>query len=288
MSKIKFNKEWYSRNRVAINCNTRLESILLTRELHKLKIDSDWDMDSIYDIYKEKTCYECDRNLRISYGSVNYYVDGRYMIVSFSDLEFESDVTESEIEEYNSLTKYCANLNKNTSNKTTILREYVKLNNGDIIHVRYKELYENGLTGIITSNGILYTNGTFDCINIQSDVIDKELEWYIPSKDIKDELLLSVSQFLFKGVLDFSLKKLIVYVEDKPKKIETKLYKVSLSTNGFKNSYYISDNSIEIGDVVSIDSSGLYSGSYGIVTDIKYRELTEEGLKPYSNITKIK
>lgn len=284
MSKIKFNKEWYSRNRVAINCNTKAESILLTRELHKLKIDSDWDMDSIYDIYKEKTCYECDSSLLISYGSVNYYVDSRYMIVNFSDLEFESEISESEIEEYNSLTKYCANLNKNTPIKSTILRGEVKLNSGDIICCNYEFNGDN--IGIITEDYILYNTGEFGRLSGIDEMIKNYLVWYIPRESLNNGELLS--KFLFKGKLDDDLKDLIIYVEDDPKKIETKIYKVSLSTNGFKNSYNISDeNNIEVGDVVSI-SRGLYSGDYGIVTEIKYNELTQERLNSYSKIIKIK
>ena len=324
MSKIKFNKEWYRDNKVVIHCKYRIDAIRLIGELSK-EFDKigikDFYNETLnrYDRYLSNTCYSYEQEEgNISFGDVNYYIDNNYSVINFSDLEFESEYELNEDDlgyeefdnSFNNLediisdippkksVKFKATVVKpnqpivetDIQNKKTILRGKVKLNNGDIIHVKYKELYENGLTGIITSNGILYTDGLFDLIDrIQSAIIDEELEWYIPSKDIKDELLLSVSQFLFKGVLDDELKELIIYVEDnKPKKRTVETFEVKFCRNSIVvKSPYISDEDIKIGDVIS-PTDGFLTDRYGIVTDIKCKELTEEELNKYAKITKIK
>lgn len=299
MSKIKFSKEWYRDNKIAINCKTNEEAIQLFREF--IKIDIRWNKNdnklSIHNTYfddnKDNICYTIEDNFyNLTYQYKDYFLKEGYTIINFSDLEFESDIIKNEpkiTKTENEECGYDLPVEVDKSDKNHILRGNVKLNSGDIIHVRYKELHKNGLTGIITSNGILYTAGLFDSLScIQSTIINEELEWYIPSKDIKDESLL-VSQLLFKGELKDRLKELIIYVEDnKPKKRTVETFEVKFCRNSIVvKSPYISDEDIKIGDVIS-PTDGFLTDRYGIVTDIKCKELTEEELNKYAKITKIK
>lgn len=289
MSKIKFNKEWYVNNKIAIHCRTEVESKSLTKELHKLDIDKNWDMSVAYKYYREDVCYECDENLFMSYGNVSYYITHNYLIINFSDLEFESDIIKNEskiTKTENEELGYDLSVEVDKSDKNHILRDEVKLNSGDVICVKNSSLYS---FGIITSIGILYANGLCNSLdNIQSNIINKELVWYIPSKDIKDKLLL-VSQFLFKGKLDDKLKDLIIYVEDEPNKVGVEIFEVKFKkTNIFPICFINGDNKcIFKGDVVS-PTSGVYKGYYGEVIRTKIEKLTQEELNSYSKITKIK
>ena len=298
MSKIKFNIEWFKDNDIAINCKTMEESETLHKELQKLKIDDTYDISIYYHNYLDNTCYDMAQRkfssrYEVFYSGIECYMKKGYTIIKFSDLEFEDEIVENKPKISKTENKECGYdlpVEVNKSIKKTILRGEVKLKEGDIVHAEYKGLYKDGLTGIVTPSGILYVNGGGDICDSIQIIIDNELQWYIPSRDIKDKSLhLEASKLLFKGELFDELKDLITYVVDKPKKVKVATYEVGISSIGTKHrSLCTSDNQyIEIGDIASIDE-GLYAGRYGIVTNIKYEELTEDELKLHSKITKIK
>ena len=291
MSKIKFNKEWYKDNKIAINCKTNEEAIQLFREF--IKIDIRWNKNdnklSIHNTYfddnKDNICYTIEDNFyNLTYQYKDYFLKESYTIINFSDLEFESDIVKNE----SKITKteneelgydYVAEVDK--SDKNHILRGDVKLNSGDIIKSK------NYSIGLVVGDCISWSDGGWD----EATETGYDLEWIIPSESLKTDKGYEVGRLLFNGELKDSLKDLIIYVEDdKPKKVETRIYHIAVSENRDKyRSFCISSRTdIEIGDIVSIDK-GLYSGKYGVVISTKYKEISEEDIKKhYSNITKIK
>ena len=291
MGKIKFNKEWYRDNEIVVNLKTEDEANKFIKELIKVGITHWIDGSPLSEFnkfsqYGGNTCYNYDSS-ELYCASKSCYLGINYTVIKFSDLEFESEISENEPKITKVESEECGYkpvIEVDKTVKTTILRSEVKLKVGDIICTNYEFNGDN--IGIITEDYILYNTGEFDLL---SSIDKKRLMWYIPREDVKNKGEY-ISQFLFKGNLHNELKDLIIYVEDdKPKETKIKTYIIGISSNEDKRNFCVSDNpNIEIGDMVSIDN-GLYSGRYGIVNGIRYEELTKEEIKKYySNITKIK
>jgi hypothetical protein len=302
MSKIKFNKEWYNDNRVAVNCKTKEEAKIFIIELAKTIGIAHWfDKDTYYCSHEhgEETCYSCCSDKIVS-DTKSVYIKNGFLVIKFSDLEFERDIeclfpfgwdiylntmTDSKIEHYKALTNSCTvekpePIEVDPPIKRTILRGDVKLSTGDIISIN------NNKTGIVIGDCVSWNDGNWQHI---SDKLYDSLVWIIPSESLKTDKGYEVSKLLFENELVCSLKDLIIHVEDTPKEIETIIIlEVKFSSVSGMSYTYISDNDyVSIDDIVS-PISGHHSNMYGTVVSAKCKDLTQEQIDTYDKVIKIK
>ena len=318
MSKIKFNKEWYRDNDIVINFKTEEEVNKFINELAKVEI-TEWScgdelkLNNRFCSYKFETCYRLEQDYTISYCSINYFKKD-YTILKFSDLEFEDGINHLSLEDvgldkdflknilneddlgyeeldnsFNKLPDIVSNsiikksepiIETNTPIKRTILMEDVELNNGDIVKSK------DEIIGIIVGDCVSWNNGRWhDSLN------DLDLEWIIPTEKLSHNYGYEVSQLLFKNELKDNLKDLIIHIQDKPKEIKTRtveVFSVKFCKTDLGLSHFISDSEeIFLADIIS-PIRGEYEDLYGEVINIQCKELSEEELKSYNKIIKIK
>ena len=294
MSKIKFNKEWYHDSRIAINFRTEEEADKFIIELVKVGITNWFDGRPLlgfnkFSLYGGETCYNYDSSTTLYCASKSDYLSVDYTIIKFSDLEFEDGIDKNTPE----ITKtdngqwgYEPLVEVKESNKRTILRESVELKNGDIIGV---DDLGTETVGLITEDYVIYNTGLHSSLKDMWYTIDNILLWYIPREELKDKAF-EVSRTLFKGEIN-KLKDLIIHVQDKPKEIKTKtveVFSVKFCKTDLVLSHFISDSEeICVKDIVS-PIRGEHEDLYGEVINIQCKELSEEELKSYNKIIKIK
>ena len=285
MSKIKFSKEWYRDNDIVINCRTEEEANKFIEELAKVEVtewgsNNELKLNSKFNSYKSETCYRLEQDYTVTYCGINFFEKEDYSIIKFSDLEFESKAL------INSRTvdKLEPSVETNTPIKRTILRESVELKNGDVFEIIYSNVKS---IGIVIDDHVLYNDGTWDGLDIT-----KNITWIIYGEDIKSMSIgHEISQLLFKNKLDDELEDFITYLIDKPKepvKKTVEVFTVRFCKTESGMSHYISDSEeIFVEDIVS-PIRGEYEDLYGEVINIQYKELSEEELKSYNKVTKIK
>ena len=325
MSKIKFNKEWYNNNRVAVNCKTKEEAKTFIIELAKIIGIAHWfDKGTYYCSHEhgEETCYSSFSDKIVS-DTKSVYIKNGFLIINFSDLEFEDEINHLSLEDvgldkdflknmineddlgyeefdnsFNNLEDVLSNIppkksvkfkatvvkpnepiETDTPIKRTILRGDVKLEEGDIVCC-----YTKDMIGIITQNYIMYNNGDFDLFNdINMSYINNKLLWILPKSDMKN-MGYEVGKLLFKGEMDDNIKDLIIHI---PKKT-VEVFSVKFCKTDLGLSHFISDSEeIFVEDIVS-PIRGEYEDLYGEVINIQCKELSEEELKSYNKIIKIK